>query len=583
MKFCSECGTKFVGLAKFCGECGKPRADAGNNETISPGGEDLDWQTFVKAYKPKKNQFAEVNEALDGCFFPSWGAVGDWTSFEELSFIWSVLASEGPFMRLQCKSGRWNGPNVIGYLFCEISVPDDDDLAFHLPENYTGFQGFILKVDEETDKWRPCRYRLKGDSTESIDVDKIATDGSEDEHHRDIAELSKFSRASSQVMARITLEDSEKRDTYAEKLDSRYFMLVSSPAWGWIDYYVEEYEPMGTYLHLGEEIDDYENMMIFNVPHSNNYYERISRCTICDAEEDSDAEEYSDHSCLDGDIQGKTFASFNTDAKLQYIRAHIPLPDIQKDEAGFRERVLPYLLREFKAGNISGFDHFERQENEMADSSFQLAFNREMFAWDRLTKACGSCFKYNPESAQVCYNCCNQFVKEIDGQIFASIIRDVDTDQIDEMEPEEFAAWVHVFYYVAKPGTDVAFVVPPTLESQQIAADLSEKIKHLIGVEGFFNFDATSDAGSWCLTGYSFSDGGGFLLNITGKLPKHQRDLLCDHGWGEVDENHFEKWHDFTDIEECTDAVTFGLGWLQLISGAKPETWSTKLEVHLGA
>jgi hypothetical protein len=385
-------------------------------------------------------------------------------------------------------------------------------------------------------------------------------------------------------MARITLVDADKRDSLAERLDARYFMLVSSPAWGWTEYSVDYYEPLESYLHLGEMVDDYEHLIMFNVPHADYHSETVSRCPICDHEADDDLEEHPDHICMDGDIGDSAFASFNHNSKLQYIRANIPLAAPQEDESTFRQNVLPYLLREFKYGNIFGFDYFERQENEMADEEFQLAFDRVMFSLDRLTRACGRCFKYNPESAQVCYNCCNQLVKKIEGQIFASIIRDVDTDQIDEMEPEEFAAWVHVFYFVARQGKDVSFVLPPTLESQQVAVDVSEKIKSLIGVEGFFNFETTSNMGSWGLSGSSFPDGGGFLLSVyASKVPKHQRDLLVDHGWGQVDENLFEKWHEFTDFEECLDAVTFAFGWLQLLSGAKPETWSTKLEVHLGA
>ena len=585
MKFCSECGTKYIGAAKFCGECGHPRGSEPPSKTGVSAAIELDWQTFKSTYLPKRNHFAEINEAFDGHFFPSWGAVGDWASFEELATVWTVLSKEEELKPLTCKSGRWTGPNAVGYFVCEKETPSDTDLEFSIPENYVNFQGYVLVLDRESQKWRPCAYRLKGDTTSGIKPGSIVKANIEDEFHRDWATESKFNRAKSQVMLRTTIDDEDRRDTLAQKLDSRYFRLCSAPMDGWSDLYVDEYEPLEESYLVGSDLDEYENLLMFNSPVSGDYSEAGGRCSICDAEEDKDFDQLSAHSCMDGDIGYFGFASFDQNSKLQYIQANIPLAIPQDDEASFRLHVLPYLLREFKHDNISGFDHFERQESEMADDTFQLCFKRGMFAWDKLTKACGRCYKYNPESAQVCYSCCNLFVARLDGQLFASIIRDVDTGQIAEMEPGDFAAWVNIFYYVTESKSEISWVIPSPLPSDDLAVKISNEVAQLIGEDGFFNFDVSASGMNWIFSGWVTGDH--IQLSLSGKhFPMHVFGQLTEQGWESVkneDVQMFDLIHSFVDEEDCLDSITYGLSWLQELAGVKPENWVSDLEVHLGA
>jgi hypothetical protein len=386
-------------------------------------------------------------------------------------------------------------------------------------------------------------------------------------------------------MARITLVDADKRDSLAERLDARYFMLVSSPAWGWTEYYVDYYEPLESYLHLGEMVDDYEHLIMFNVPHADYHSETVSRCSICDSEDEDG--EYSDHTCMDGDVGDETYASFNTSSKFQYFQANIPLAGIQVDEPGFRSQVLKYIHREFLAENISGFDYEEREPSEMASEPFQLAARNQDFSFEKLTKACTNCFKYNPQTAQVCYNCCGPFVGTVQGQIFAAIVKEFEGDEVEEMDSEVFSAWADIYYFVAQKPDVVAFVSPPVVDSKQLVKSLTARIAPLIGVEGFFNFVIQVGNREWNFSGSATDDNDEFQVVLAGRhISATTIDALENCGWAKSVSQEvtvLEKWHPFASGDDCEDAIRLGLGWLQLLSGAKPETWSTKLEVHFGA
>lgn len=585
MKFCSECGTKFVGSAKFCGECGKPRTDAGQIGSASTIGQGLDWESFVKTYKPKKNQFAEINEAFDGYLFPSWGAVGDWLRFEDLEYVWSIEAKEDDLQSLTCKSGRWSGPDILGYFYCNVRLPETEDIEFELPDSYSNFRGFVLKRGEDSQKWRPCAYRLVGDATSKIGLDQVDNLEQSDSLHRDYAEASKFLRAQNQAMLRVSVFQESERDYLAQVLDSRYFMLCSAPFDGWDEFYVDVYEPLADSHLVGGELDFCENLMMFNHPITA-HDEVVSRCPICDAEVDDESDEYSDHICMDGDIHEETFASFNTSSKFQYLQVNLPLSEAQGDEPGFRRDVLPFLHRELLSGNLIGFDYHERESHEMADEPFQLAFRREEYSFEKLTKSCTRCFKYNPQTAQVCYNCCLPFVERVRGQVFAALVNEFHGDEVEEMESKTFSEWANIYYFVVQNLDEVEFVAPPVPAENALVDSLSAQIAPLSGVDGFFNFIIEFDKREWNFSGSTTEGNDEILITLAGKtFSENTMHALETCSWATVNSQDVfmvEKWHAFATEDDCADLVKLGLGWLQLITGALPGHWEQNLEVHFG-
>lgn len=456
MKFCVECGAPFGVDEKFCGECGKQRNQTPLATSPSHKEPDLDWQKFVAKYKPKKNQFTELNEAFDGFFFVSWGSVGDWVSFESRLSVWSVLAQDGDLGTLKCQSGRWSGPDVVGFFVCEKEVPDDQDFEFFLNKEYSSFNGLLVVLDQFSGKWRPCRYLLRNDLTPQINVDALPSPGGEDDSHRDLAEQSKFARAQAQVMCRVTIEDGDVRDSWAESLDGRYFLICSAPVMGWTDSYVDEYESINSSFLIGSIVDDFERLLMFNTP-TDSYFEQVARCLLCEQEFDGD-DSLEDHVCQDGDLGDETFASFAQTGNLQYLSVQIALDGLVTDERKFRDETLTQLHLDYTEGNLVGFDFLEREEDEMALAPFQLACFSESLNMDKLTKPCNSCYRFNLENAQICYSCCNTFVSRISGDVYVSIINDVTSDQVDEMEPEDFASWANVYYFVAPKGAQMSYV-----------------------------------------------------------------------------------------------------------------------------
>ena len=442
MKFCPECGAKFIATAKFCADCGYQRDNKAPEEV------GLDWQSFVASYKPTQNQFAAENEAFDGMFFPFWGPVGDWISFEDSTYVWSVFAGNGNLEPLECRSGSWSGPKVVGYFRCQVPLSGDIDKKFKLPKTFVNLQRFVLTIDAVSGKYRPCFYKLKGDDSRELVKQKIDNSGLVDPLNRQLAAQSKYSRIANQVMG--FLEDPADLEQLAEFVDPRYLLIRTEENLYVTEDWLNEFQGIDEWEDYSR--DEFDTLLLVNSP-SDYYSELIGACQYCVGLGD-EVVDFHEHD--DGYLGGRTFASFADRGKLQYFKANLEIDLATHDEEVFRSKVL-VKLHEF-ALEPDRKVFFERTEDQMANEVFQFAYRPHEYAYSLLVKSCPNCFERNPEKAQVCFNCCSPFVKKVKGKLFACVINDIDTGQLESMSATQFSQWANVFYYVADRHEDLGAV-----------------------------------------------------------------------------------------------------------------------------
>jgi len=463
MKFCPECGTEFAASAKFCSNCGFSRAETsvpGIPEDASP----LDWETFLKTYSPRRNQFAEINEAFGGLYFPSYGSVSSWLATQSPESIWTIDAAEDDLQPLSCKSGKWSGPGVVGYFLCEAEVPEDVDLSFTLPSGYVGFkEKIILTKDKTTKKWRPCAYLLKGDTTKKINLNALSefesVDYDDPRWNLNRAQQSILVRSKNQLCLRFWPDEDEIAETAAQ-LDCRYFYTTLSDASGWTDFTTRFYQRLDEYLDE-YPVEEMQDVWVLNSPAEadSDVFETQGRCAVCDDPNADDSGDEGDHVCQDGTLGGALFASFSPRSKSSYFEAFLPLEKPIADEDLFRSKTLSPLVKGIQSTSASGLNIAQRGESQMADEMSSLSLRRFGISPEKLVKYCNSCMQYNPSEAQVCFSCCEPFVDKIDGQLFVVINGDF-PELLMDMKPADFIFRANTYYFVAQKSESPVTISP---------------------------------------------------------------------------------------------------------------------------
>jgi hypothetical protein len=455
VKFCSECGTKFVGSAKFCGECGKPRTDTVQIESVSASDRGLNWESFVKTYKPKKNQFAEINEAFDGFFFPHFGTSGSWCDYLDAEEVWTILA-EGTFGSLLCKSGRWDGSRVVGYFYCKVAQPDAVELSFQLPAIYSAFGSdprFLLVLDSESEKWRPPRFRLVGDNSHLLSGlgNLFAIETSQQGIFQALEENMR-TRYSLRVMGDFSFDTSTVGEL-AQIFDSRYLFVARPPRTGWVDSYLNEYHPLSE-MADGWDLED-ANYILVNEPiHYDEpyepldlgvFYETIVECVTCQSDVDQSANDW--HVCSTGELPISGLGSFQANTAYEYgVFRHEVVEGHNFDEATFRSRMMPLVMREFQSEESERVEWRARAEDQFAATTFMLALGCQKYDALKLIQPCLRCATLNPVNVGYCYRCALGLAKNKSKTLEAVFIVQGDLDTIQSMDLSEFMLAADIWY-----------------------------------------------------------------------------------------------------------------------------------------
>lgn len=462
-KFCEECGFAFSKTgAKFCGNCGSAASGTVSSSQPEHTKHGAEWAVWINSYKPTLNVTTTKNEALFGYYYPNYGVSKDWIAQQDIEYVWSVFAQED-FEPLILKSGHYEGPRVMGYVLCEVGVPEDDDLELALPEEFVGFhREVILCRDKDSQKWRPCGFELLGDTT--ANVPDSYQSGFEDRYLEFQNKLEQQRRQSEQIMYEFSAESIEELERIASLVDRRYFLAVLFPVSGWSENTGVAIHYLADYIHESDPEEISLVQVRGRVPEG-----ELERTAINGGEinliqvgwPNSCVHDREDDCSCWVDASGNFYGSVDDTLHLNRFQVNLKLKQPIRNEGVFREKTAKKLFEIGKAGSFKDWTFTQRAFDEWSEPEFALAFNRREFAYNNLSEFCPSCLTLNPKSAQVCYSCCHQLVPVIDGTLFASLSREFGIDDLTSMKPAAFSSWVNIYYFVASTNSE-----PVLLEEQ---------------------------------------------------------------------------------------------------------------------